>query len=91
VIYVMAGQVDRIDAVGGVPLTPVRLDAAGQWIPGSVVFGNARKTLYVLSWNERQTRRTVYLGLLTPVDAATGKAGKSIRLRGVPAYLAFGS
>jgi DNA-binding beta-propeller fold protein YncE len=85
------GEIYRIDAADGAPLAPVRVGAAGQWAPSPALFGNGGKTLYVLSYNEQQTSQTIYLGLLTPVDNATGKAGKSIRLRGVPASITFGS
>jgi DNA-binding beta-propeller fold protein YncE len=93
VVYAANGQVGqlyRINVAGRGPVTTVRLGAAGQWAAGPAVFGNGGKTVYVLSWAEQQTPRTVYLGLLTPVDEATGKAGKSVLLRGVPGYIAFG-
>jgi DNA-binding beta-propeller fold protein YncE len=83
------GQIYRVEVAGGLPAVPVRLGTAGQWAPGPAVFGSGGKTLYVLSWNEVQTRRTVYVGLLTPVDNATGTPGRSIMLRGVPGYVAF--
>jgi DNA-binding beta-propeller fold protein YncE len=92
VIYAVNGQAPklyRIDAARRDSVTPISLGPAGQWSPGSVVFGNSGKSLYVLSWAEDQTPRTVYLGLLTPVDEATGKVGRPVLLRGVPAYVAF--
>ncbi len=85
------GRVYRVAASGHAPAVTVRLGAAGQWGAGPAVFGPDGTTVYVLSWNEQQTRRTVYYGLLTPVNAATGRAGKSIRLRSVPAAIEFGS
>ena len=73
VVYASNGQVGqlyRIDVASRPSVTAVRLGAAGQWAAGPAVFGTGGQTLYVLSWTEQQTPRTVYVGLLTPVDDA---------------------
>ena len=90
-IYAISGQtnyLDKISAAAGSTSARIQLGPSGQWYPTVVAFGPAGRTVYVLSYAE-QTRQKVYLGLLTLVDAATGKAGKSVLLRGVPAAIAF--
>ena len=61
-----ARQLYQIQAAHPGSVTTISLGPAGQWSPGSVAFSSSATTLYVLSGAERQTPRTVNLGLLTP-------------------------